>query len=86
MKRMKIYQPDRSTLELQVQEMVQGIQRIRQEMDDIEKELDFVVASFAMITDPVNPAAEKFYSKYGFQKLEGSGRMFLMMKTIKRLF
>ncbi len=43
MKRMKIYQPDRSILQLQVQGMVRGIQHIRQQMDDIQRELDFVV-------------------------------------------
>ena len=43
-------------------------------------------ASFAIVTDPIDENAEKFYSKYGFQKLEGSQRMFLMMKTIEGLF
>ena len=43
-------------------------------------------ASFAIVTDPIDENAEKFYSKYGFQQLEGSQRMFLMMKTIEGLF
>ena len=43
-------------------------------------------ASFAVVTDPIDSFAEKFYAKYGFKKLEGSQRMFLPMKTIEGLF
>jgi ribosomal protein S18 acetylase RimI-like enzyme len=42
--------------------------------------------SFAVITDPIDHQAEKFYTKYGFQRLEGSYRMFLSMKTIEGMF
>lgn len=43
-------------------------------------------ASFALVTDPIDAHAEKFYAKYGFRKLEGSQRMFIPMKTIEGLF
>lgn len=43
-------------------------------------------ASFAVVTDPIDVMAEKFYAKYGFKKLEGSQRMFLPMQTIEGLF
>ncbi len=43
-------------------------------------------ASFGVVTDPIDDQAEKFYKKYGFQKLEGSQKMFLMMKSIEGVF
>ena len=43
-------------------------------------------ASYAVVTDPFGPHAERFYTKYGFKKLEGSQRMFIPMKTIEGLF
>lgn len=43
-------------------------------------------ASFALVTDPIDAHAEKFYAKYGLSKLEGSQRMFIPMKTIEGLF
>jgi GNAT superfamily N-acetyltransferase len=44
------------------------------------------IGSFAVVVDPVNDKAERFYDKYGFIKLTDSGKMFLPMKTIKQLF
>jgi GNAT superfamily N-acetyltransferase len=41
---------------------------------------------FAIIVDPLDKEAERFYEKYGFIKLPDSGKMFLPMKTIKVLF
>jgi predicted GNAT family N-acyltransferase len=58
-------------------------------MDAMKRSLDASQgqsASFAIVTDPIDEQAEKFYRKYGFQKLEGSQRMFLMMKTMEGLF
>ena len=40
----------------------------------------------AVIVEPVNNDAEQFYAKYGFIKLEESGKMFLPMNTISKLF
>ena len=40
------------------------------------------VASFAVVTDPINEKAVDFYTTFGFIKLE-SGRMFITMETIK---
>jgi GNAT superfamily N-acetyltransferase len=44
------------------------------------------IGAFAVIVDPLDDEAEKFYAKYGFIKLPDSGKMFLPMKTIKMLF
>lgn len=40
------------------------------------------VASFAVVTDPINAKAKDFYESFGFITLE-SGRMFITMDTIK---
>jgi GNAT superfamily N-acetyltransferase len=39
------------------------------------------VASWAVVTDPINDRAASFYKSFGFISLE-SGRMFIPMKTI----
>lgn len=44
------------------------------------------IGSMAVIVDPINENAIKFYSKYGFTLLPDSGKMFLSMKTISQLF
>ena len=44
------------------------------------------LGSFAVVVDPIDEKAEKFYSEYGFKKLPDSGKMFLAMKTIDQLF
>ena len=49
-------------------------------------ELSKTIGSFAVIVDPIDEDAERFYDKYGFLKLPGSGKMFLPMKTIAKLF
>lgn len=49
-------------------------------------ELSKTIASFAVVVDPLDQEAEKFYEKYGFIKLPDSGKMFLPMKTIGQLF
>lgn len=45
-----------------------------------------IIGSMAVIVDPIDESAEKFYEKFGFIKLPGSGKMFLPMKTIEKLF
>jgi predicted GNAT family N-acyltransferase len=45
-----------------------------------------VIGSMAVVVDPIDENAEKFYEKYGFVKLPDSGKMFLPMKTIEELF
>ncbi|MBI1305383.1 MAG: GNAT family N-acetyltransferase [Bacteroidetes bacterium] len=45
--------------------------------------LSSLIGSFAVIVDPINSSAEKFYSKYGFIKLPDNGKMFLSMATIR---
>ena len=49
-------------------------------------EISKSIGSFAVIVDPINVDAERFYYKYGFIKLPDSGKMFLPMNTIKELF
>ena len=44
------------------------------------------IGSMAVIVDPINENAIKFYSKYGFTLLPDSGKMFLSMKAISQLF
>ena len=40
----------------------------------------------AVIVDPLDDAAVKFYQKYEFIQLPDSGKMFLPMATIAELF
>lgn len=49
-------------------------------------EISKSIGSFAVVVDPIDEDAERFYDKYGFIKLPDSGKMFLPMNTIKRLF
>lgn len=44
------------------------------------------IGSFAVVVDPIDQKAERFYEEYGFKKLPDSGKMFLAMKTIEQLF
>ena len=44
------------------------------------------IASMAVIVDPIDENAVRFYSKYGFILLPGSGRMFISMSTVEQLF
>ena len=40
----------------------------------------------AVVVDPINKNAVDFYAKYGFILLPDSGKMFISMKTILKLF
>lgn len=44
------------------------------------------VGTFAVVVDPLDKEAQDFYEKYGFTMLPDSGKMFLPMKTINKLF
>ena len=44
------------------------------------------VASFAVVVDPIDENAIKFYKKYDFTPLPHSGKMFITMKTLTQLF
>lgn len=46
----------------------------------------FSIGSMAVVVDPIDDSAKKFYSKYGFIHLPGSGKMFLSIETIALLF
>lgn len=49
-------------------------------------EISKIIGSFAIVVDPVDNNAEKFYQKYGFINLPDSKKMFLPIKTIEQLF
>ncbi|MBC6409748.1 MAG: GNAT family N-acetyltransferase [Ekhidna sp.] len=49
-------------------------------------ELSKIIGLFAVVVDPIDEDAERFYDKYGFIKIPDSGKMFLPMKTIGQLF
>lgn len=44
------------------------------------------IGSYAVVVDPLDAAAEKFYAKFDFIALPDSGKMFLPMRMIKELF
>jgi predicted N-acetyltransferase YhbS len=44
------------------------------------------VGSFAVIVDPFDEGADRFYKKYGFIQLPDSGKMFIPMKSVQLLF
>ena len=44
------------------------------------------IGSIAVVVDPIEVNAEKFYHRYGFQKIPDSGKLFLAMNTMKQLF
>lgn len=44
------------------------------------------IGSMAIVVDPINEDAIRFYKKYGFIILPESGKMFLAMKTLSALF
>lgn len=49
-------------------------------------EISQEIGSFAVVVDPIDEEAEKFYEKYDFIKLPDSGKMFISMKTLTQLF
>lgn len=46
-------------------------------------EISVNLGTWAVIVDPIDESAEKFYSKYGFILLPGTGKMFLPITTIE---
>lgn len=44
------------------------------------------VGSFAAVVDPLDMEAAAFYHKFGFINLPGSEKMFLLTKTISKIF
>ena len=49
---------------------------------EIASEID----SFAVVVDPIDKEAEKFYEKNDFIKLPDSDKMFIAIKTLQELF
>lgn len=45
-----------------------------------------IIGSIAVVVDPLDEDAVRFYKKYGFITLPDSGKMFLPMKSIEQLF
>lgn len=46
-------------------------------------ELSKRVGILAMVVEPIDNAAEKFYAEYGFILLPGTGKMFITIKTLR---
>ena len=57
------------------------IDALKRSLKVSEKDL----GSVAVIVDPLDKEAESYYKHFGFVKLPNSGKMFLDMKTIKKL-
>jgi GNAT superfamily N-acetyltransferase len=49
-------------------------------------EISREIGSFAVVVDPMDGDAEKFYEKYDFIKLPDSEKMFIATRTLKELF
>lgn len=49
-------------------------------------ELSQEIASLAVVVDPIDEEAEKFYKKYDFIKLPDSEKLFIATKTLQQLF
>ncbi len=49
-------------------------------------EISKEIGSFAVVVDPIDEEAEKFYKKYDFIKLPTSQKMFIAAKTLQELF
>jgi len=45
-----------------------------------------VIGSFAVVVDPIDQEAARFYKKYDFIGLPDSGKMFIAIKTLEHLF
>lgn len=43
------------------------------------------IGAMAVVADPINEKAVKFYKKYGFQQLPDSKKLFLPMKVIEQI-
>jgi len=46
----------------------------------------YTLGSFAVVVDPIDGHAVKYYQRFGFVELSSSKKMFLSMKTIQKLF
>ena len=58
-------------------------------MDALKRSYDVSntdIGSMAVVVDPMDEEAVRFYDKYGFIMLPDSGKMFLPMNTISQLF
>jgi GNAT superfamily N-acetyltransferase len=49
-------------------------------------DISLVMGSFAVVVDPIDEEAERYYEKYDFIKLPDSGKMFISINTLKVLF
>lgn len=49
-------------------------------------EISKEIGSYAIVVDPIDEDAVKFYRKYDFIQLPDSGKMFIAINTLKQLF
>lgn len=45
-----------------------------------------IVASYAVVVEPLDEKAKAFYLHYGFTELPDSGKLFIPMRTLDELF
>ena len=57
-------------------------------LDALKRSYDasLTIGSIAVVVDPIDGGAKKFYLKYGFIELPDSKKMFITIKTISELF
>lgn len=57
-------------------------------LDALKKcfEISKKIGSFAVVVDPIDTEAERFYETYDFIKLPDSKKMFISIKTLEQLF
>jgi predicted GNAT family N-acyltransferase len=55
-------------------------------LDAMQRSLDLAekLGILSVVVDPIDEAAESFYSKYGFIKIPSNGKMFIAMDTIRK--
>jgi GNAT superfamily N-acetyltransferase len=49
-------------------------------------EISESLGTIAIVVDPIDEKAQRFYERYGFIQLPNSGKMFLPMKTVLKIF
>ena len=43
-----------------------------------------IIGAHAIVVDPIDETAERFYGKFDFIKLEGTGKMFISIETVRK--
>lgn len=56
-------------------------------LDAVERSVDLAnqLGILAIIVDPIDDQAKKFYERYGFIKIPSNGKMFITLETVRKL-